>query len=527
MKKKQTSEPKLQIRCAIYTRKSTEEGLDQDFSSLDAQRESAEAYIRSQRHEGWVCVNERYDDGGFTGGNMERPALQRLMIDIKEGKIDCVMVYKVDRLSRSLMDFARMMEAFDKHQVSFVSVTQQFNTATSMGRLVLNVLLSFAQFEREMIAERTRDKIAATRRKGKWCGGRPILGYDVELDARGPRLILNQAEVEQVREIFELYLQHRSLLSVVQELNRRGWHSKCWTTHKGHRSGGLPFDKNRLHGLLTNITYTGKLTYKDEVHDGQHEAIVTAEIFQQVQAILRHNGKSGGSDVRGGYRALLKRLLFCGPCGCAMSHTYTQRGKTRYRYYVCMKAQKRGWSTCPSKSLPAAEIERFVVDHIRGVGQDTHVVAQTIAEVRRQLEQAMAELESHEKRSTEEIAKYERELRRLIANINPKTGQCRKPDALANVQLRISEVEQRIREVRAEVLGLKCQLVDEAEVKAGLATFDPVWKSLSPGEQSRLLHLLIEKVVYDGSDKSVSVTFRPTGIKHLAECADKPQEDAA
>ena len=511
----------------MATRKSTDEGLDQDFNSLDAQRESAEAFIRSQQHEGWVCVGDRYDDGGFTGSTMDRPALKRLLADIEAGKIDCVVVYKVDRLSRSLLDFARIMEAFDKHQVSFVSVTQAFNTATSMGRLVLNVLLSFAQFEREMIAERTRDKIAGMRRKGKWCGGRPILGYDVALDTGGPRLVVNQAEAEQVREIFALYLQHRSLLAVAQELQRRGWHTKSWTTRKGTACGGFAFDKNRLHGLLTNVTYTGKLTYKDEIHDGRHEAIVTPEVFKQVQAILRNNGNNGGSDVRGGYRALLKGLLFCGPCGCAMSHTYTQRGKTRYRYYVCMQAQKRGWNNCPSKSLPAAEIERFVVDHIRGVGRDPRVVAQTVAEARKQIESAIAELETQGKRLTQEIAVCDQKLRRLSGDIDRRTGHVRKPDALADAQSRILEAQQRAREVRAEVLRLKGQLVDESEVKAGLAAFDPVWQSLSPGEQARLLHLLIEKVVYHGAENAVSVTFRPTGIKHLAEGTNRSQEDAA
>ena len=204
------------VRCAIYTRKSTEEGLEKEFNSLDAQREAAEAYIASQQHEGWICLPEPYDDGGYTGGNMERPALQRLMVDIAAGCIDCVIVYKVDRLSRSLLDFGRIIETFDQHGVAFVSVTQQFNTATSMGRLVLNVLLSFAQFEREIISERTRDKIAATRRKGKWSGGLPILGYDVH----NMRLVVNDQEADMVRAIFSLYLRQQSLCSVVAELQR-------------------------------------------------------------------------------------------------------------------------------------------------------------------------------------------------------------------------------------------------------------------------------------------------------------------
>jgi DNA invertase Pin-like site-specific DNA recombinase len=224
------------VRCAIYTRKSSEEGLEQDFNSLDAQREAGAAYVASQRHEGWTTLPDRYDDGGFTGANTDRPGLRRLLADIGDGKVDCVVVYKVDRLSRSLLDFAQMMKSFDERSVSFVSVTQQFNTATSMGRLILNVLLSFAQFEREIIAERTRDKIAATRRKGKWAGGRPLLGYDLV----GSKLVVNDAEAEQVREIFRLYREHGGLLPVVHELEARGWTAKSWQARKGHlRRPGL------------------------------------------------------------------------------------------------------------------------------------------------------------------------------------------------------------------------------------------------------------------------------------------------
>src|SRR5271165_7299571 len=233
---------KNRVRCAVYTRKSTEEGLEQAFNSLDAQRESAQAYIASQQHEGWIALPDRYDDGGFTGGNMERPALRRLFADIAAGRIDCVIVYKVDRLSRSLLDFAKMMETFDKHQVAFVSVTQQFNTATSMGRLILNVLLSFAQFEREIISERTRDKIAATRRKGKWSGGLPILGYDV--DANTTKLLVNEDEAIKVRAIFELYLKYQALRLVIEELQRLDWVNKRWVTRKGLVRGGNPFTKS-------------------------------------------------------------------------------------------------------------------------------------------------------------------------------------------------------------------------------------------------------------------------------------------
>jgi site-specific DNA recombinase len=245
---------------------------------LDAQREAGEAFVASQRAEGWICLPDRFDDGGFTGGNMDRPALRRLLAGIEAGKIDCVVVYKVDRLSRSLLDFARMMQVFDQQRVSFVSVTQQFNTATSMGRLILNVLLSFAQFEREIISERTRDKMAATRRKGKWSGGLPVLGFDI--DPQGYRLVLNEDEAVQVRAIFQLYLELEALLPVVQELERRGWVNKRWTTRAGRQCGGQPFTKTSLQRLLTNPIYVGKVRYKDEIHDGEQPAIVDAETFQ-------------------------------------------------------------------------------------------------------------------------------------------------------------------------------------------------------------------------------------------------------
>ena len=320
-----------QIRCAIYTRKSTEDGLEQEFNSLDAQRESAEAFIASQRCEGWVCVPDHYDDGGFSGGNMDRPAVNQLLADIRAGKVDCVVVYKVDRLSRSLMDFAKMMETFDRHHVSFVSVTQQFNTTHSMGRLTLNILLSFAQFEREIIGERIRDKIAATRRKGKWAGGLPVLGYDVDRTAGRSKLVVNASEAAQLRRIFELYLELGTLLPTVQELERRGWHNKRWQARDGRMLGGSPFNRCSLYVTLTNPIYIGKIKHKEELFDGEHEPIVPVELFNKVQDHLRRNGRHG-QHLRNRYGALLKGLLYCKACNRAMVHTFSQRGNKCWRY---------------------------------------------------------------------------------------------------------------------------------------------------------------------------------------------------
>lgn len=353
------------IRCAIYTRKSTSEGLDQAFNSLDAQREAGEAYVASQKHAGWIALPNRYDDGGYSGGSIDRPALQKLLVDIEVGMIDCVVVYKVDRLSRSLMDFARIMKLFEDKGIHFVSVTQHFNTAESMGRLTLNILLSFAQFEREIIAERTRDKIAAARRRGQWSGGRPILGYD--LDRAAHVLKVNEAEAKQVRNLFSLYLHHESLLAVVSEAQKQELTTKIWTTSNGQQFGGKPLDKTNLYYLLTNVGYIGKVRHKEEVFDGQHEAIVDRSQWDQVQALLTRNGKTRGSLLRNRHGALLKGLLRCAACNAAMVHSIANRGPRQYRYYICTHAQKNGRNTCPARSVKAHAIEHAVMERLKAL----------------------------------------------------------------------------------------------------------------------------------------------------------------
>ncbi|TWU07811.1 recombinase family protein [Stieleria varia] len=291
-KPKNEAAPK--IRCAIYTRKSHEERLDQEFNSLDSQRDSAECFIASQQAEGWVALPTRYDDGGFSGGNLERPAMKRLLADIEAGEVDCVVVYKVDRLSRSLLDFARIMGTFDEQKVSFVSVTQHFNTTHSMGRLTLNILWSFAQFEREIIGERIRDKIAGQRRRGKWAGGIPVLGYDVDRTERSPKLVINQDEAVRVRRIFAMYLEAGSMLPVVEECERRGWANKVWVTRSGKTRGGRPFDKSAIHTMLTNPIYAGRIKHKEQTFNGQHDAIVEKTVFDEVQRLLKANSNGRG-----------------------------------------------------------------------------------------------------------------------------------------------------------------------------------------------------------------------------------------
>ena len=329
------------LRCAVYTRKSVSEGLEKDFNTLVAQREAGENYIRSQKHEGWIVVDKHYDDGGFSGGNMERPALRELFDDIENGKIDIVVVYKVDRLSRSLMDFAKIIELFEKHNVSFVSVTQHFNTKDSMGRLTLNILLSFAQFERELISERTRDKMSAARRKGKWVGGVPILGYDISPDGSG--LVVNRAEAESVRTIFDTYLDTRSALRTLEILEEKNIRMKSWRTVGGKMHVGKAFTKSTLYYLLKNTAYIGKIRYKGEIYPAEHEAIIDAEVFEKTAERLSSNFRERTTaKVRTKTEGLLSGILYCGHCNRPMTNKYTRKGGNKtYRYYMYAKTPSK------------------------------------------------------------------------------------------------------------------------------------------------------------------------------------------
>jgi site-specific DNA recombinase len=351
--------PQPIVRCGIYTRKSTEEGLEQEFNSLMAQREAAEAYILSQRELGWTVVANQYDDGGFSGGNMDRPALKRLLADVEARQVDCVVVYKVDRLSRSLLDFASIIGVLDKYSATFVSVTQQFNTSSSLGRLTLNVLLSFAQFERELTGERTRDKVYAARRKGKWTGGYPLLGYDVAA-TRG-KLVVNAMEAECVREIFSIFNRSGKLIETLRVVEQNGWRTKAWTTRHGGTHGGSRFNRHTLAYLLSNPIYIGKVRLKGELHDGEHKAIIDPRVWKRTAALLAANAEVKRQRAGKPHEALLRDLLFCEICQTPMVPTYTKRNKTKVRYYTCRSAQMRGWKSCPAKTLPAREIEDAVM----------------------------------------------------------------------------------------------------------------------------------------------------------------------
>jgi DNA invertase Pin-like site-specific DNA recombinase len=380
------------LRCAVYTRKSTEEGLDQEFNTLQAQREACEAYVQSQKAEGWILVPDRYDDGGYSGGNLDRPALKRLLLDIETRKIDIVVVYKIDRLSRSLMDFARLVDVFEKQEVTFVSITQSFSTTTSMGRLTLNVLLSFAQFEREVIGERIRDKVAASRRKGMWMGGWAPLGYDV----KNRKLIINDAEASLVQSIFKQFAQGIQPQLLLRRLADDGSLNK----------NGKPIDKGYLYRVINNRVYLGEAVHKGQAYPGEHEAIIAQDLWDQAHSQIATTPQAKRKRQLTRSPALLRGLIFAAD-GSAMTPSHTRRGGRLYRYYADMSLIKTGRSNNPVKRIPAAQIETAVVSQIRALLQSPEIVVATwrkarqdikdltereVAERLRQFEELWAEL---------------------------------------------------------------------------------------------------------------------------------------
>ena len=349
-------------RCAIYTRKSSEEGLEQAYNSLAAQRDACTAYIASQKHEGWTLVHKAYDDGGFSGGNLQRPALEDLMEDIGKGEIDIIVVYKIDRLTRSLADFAKLTEVLDRHNVSFVAVTQQFNTSTSMGRLTLNVLLSFAQFEREVAGERIRDKIAASKRRGMWMGGHPPLGYEV----KARKLVIVPEEAETVRHLFRRYLALRSVQLLRRELASSGMRSKRKVLQDGSVVGGVIFSRGALYTILKNPLYRGLIQHKGECFPGEHEPIVDDKLFSDVQRALEQQGPGDDARRKLASPALLKGLVFDAQ-GERLQPTHCSKGRTKYRYYTSKSLLKEGRPQATSGfRVPAPDLEMIIIRSLAG-----------------------------------------------------------------------------------------------------------------------------------------------------------------
>jgi site-specific DNA recombinase len=502
-------------RAAVYVRVSTDEQAALEFNSLQAQEQICKTYISMRdadpaSSERWTH-SETYSDPGYSGGTLDRPALKRLMADIESGQINTLLVYKIDRLSRSIHQFYRIWEILEHYGVDLVAATQDLNTSTSQGKLMLNMLLSFGQFEREQISERTRDKIAAARKRGRWTGGMPILGYDV--DPRGGRLVVNEGEAGMVREIFKLYGTTPSLTKIVEELGRRGWRRKTWTLRSGAVRNGATFTKLGLLNLLRNPLYIGKVPHRGTLYPGEHTAIIDEAIWARVQVQLSQNGTAGYQGERENSHALLKGLLYCAHCGCRMTPSHATKGNRRFRYYVCQTRLKKGAHECPTGRVAADKVERQAVEQVRAIGRDAPLIAGTVQQARTQLEERRALLKAEHRQLSRDLGRQKAAIKQLLAKPSQSGDSVGR---LAEVQLKAQTIETRLAAIRYEIEAADAMDIDGNAVTQTLSQFDGVWDSLWPSERARIVGLLVEGIDYDGRNKEIAIRFQTDGLGRLA-----------
>ena len=502
---KKTPERAPAKRCAIYTRKSTSAGLEQEFNSLDAQREACEAYAKAQ---GWSVVGESYDDGGFTGANVDRPAFQRLLADVEAKKIDVVVVCKVDRLSRSLLDFAKVMDRFNQSGAAFVSITQNFSTADAMGRLTLNMLMSFAEFEREMIAERTRDKICAARRKGKWTGGAVPVGYDVV----SGKLQVSELEAIVVREIFDLYIKHRSIVRILEELRRRGRTTKRHVSKTGSVRSAKAWTKDAILRVLKNPLYTGRTCVGGEFFDAEHAAIVDRETFARVAAVLGDGAPRSMKTVQRGY--LLRGLVRCAACGAGLTPASAFKGKREYRYYRCQTRDKQGARACPCAPLPAKAVEEFVIAELRKVTLDRRLLGRITQGVSERSAGERATLHVERAALPGEIAKLSVEAGKLVDAFaaSSTAAQTILQRRLDEVSAHLGDRKKRLDDVERRLAQIEDGCIDLEWVAGVLRDFDPLWKRLNDENRARVIRALVEEVRVDEKAGSLRIAFRGTSF---------------
>jgi len=499
-----TPAPK-RVRCAIYTRKSTTQNLDSDFSSLDAQREACEHYIRAHVSEGWELTDGRYDDGGYTGANTDRPAFQHLIRDIQAKKIDLVVVYKVDRLSRSLLDFAKVMDSLHSEGVDFVAVTQNFSTANALGKLTLNILMSFAQFEREMISERTRDKVRAARKRGKWTGGRAPYGYD-NVDRR---LVVAAFESLVVAEMFTAYTEHKSIMAVVRELKRLG--RTMQRSHgKNFECDHEPWDKKTVLRVLRNPVYAGLIEAEGELVPGQHEALIERGLFDRVQATLDARDGSGGP--RRNPEFFLRGLLRCGRCGGLMTGASSRRARTEYRYYRCSTRDQEGSEVCPTRQISATALEQVVVERIRVEAMSPELLAESRRRFSERVEREQKHLTIERAEIPSLVARLRRELDKLLdeaAKGIPGVTE-RKLDQVAALERSIKDQQARLTRVIERLEALEGVADDTAWITKELGRFETLWDSMNADNRGRFVRCLVREVRYHEADGTVHTEFVDT-----------------
>lgn len=509
----QTVEKKKTVNCAIYTRKSTDENLHGDFTSLDSQAEYCRSFIKSREPEGWRAFEEAYNDPGFSGGNMDRPALKKLIADAKLGKFQVVVCYKYDRLSRNTKDFLHILDIFDRHGVAFVSVTQPIDTTSSIGRLMRSILMDFAQFEREMISERTRDKISAMARKGKWFGGRPILGFDIDPDTK--KLLPNPEESKQVQEMFETYLRTSSLSQTVKILDEKGIRMKRWLAKSGVEKGGYKLHKVKLDSLLRNPVYIGFIRHNGSRYKGEHEAIIHEKLFNDVGDLL-------GRNVNGQYKRpnndaerhhfLLRGLVKCTHCNYAMTPNFAYSKGNKFFYYKCMSVVRLDKSACKVRSVPAKALEQFVLRRMEQLSQNQVLVNRLVAEAQSHSTNELPGKIEERRFITAQFGRIqdqEDNIGKILAMEGPNSKRyeylMRQIDAL---QEQKESANSKLKALEKEIIELESRKVDADVMRRNFESFGRLFEKIKPKELAELMRLLIQSVDFDGVGSRVKIVYR-------------------
>lgn len=492
------------LNCAIYTRKSSEEGLEQGFNSLDSQREYCESFIKSQHAEGWRVIPECYDDGGFSGGNTERPGLKKLMADVEAGKIDVIVVYKIDRLSRSILDFSQMLQKFEEKGILFSAVTQRISTTDAAGRMMVNIIMSFAQYEREIASERIRDKYAAAKRKGKYCGGRPILGYDVN-EARD-KLIVNKEESELVNHIFKRYAQIKSAKKVAQELHEQGSRTKIWNTKKGKQLGGDEWNQPQIYRVLNNRTYLGQVAHKENIYKGEHDAIITQEMWDKAHAVLEANNADKSAAPRLKVSSPLRGVIRCGHCDSAMGTTFTNKYKDRrYVYYICSKDSKRPYSTCPVQRIAATDIDKAVVTQLGAVFRSPGIISAIFTKMNTIAKEESDRLESQKG----VLLKRQKTVRKSMTEALDEGEK----EAFSRYQDEFEQINGDIEKIKKQIDGYERVDVKQSDIAKSFQTMNVFWDTLFPIEQKRLIDLLVQ--VVEVRETGLQIELNTAGMQDL------------
>lgn len=500
--------------CAIYTRKSTDENLNSDFTSLDSQREYCQSFVKSREGEGWRVYPEEYNDPGFSGGNINRPGLRKLLHDARNGKFQVVVCYKYDRLSRNTKDFLHVLDIFDQNQVAFVSVTQPIDTTSSVGRLMRSILMDFSQFEREMIAERTRDKLYAMAQKGKRTGGRPIIGFDIQKDTK--KILVNPEERKIVIEMFDTYTKTKSLSLTAEALNRKGYRMKEWISNDGRKMGGQEFNKANLWYLLRNPQYIGKISFRQKELPGEHEAIITEQTRAAALKLLQvnGNGKLHKEFQNRRHLFLLKGLVRCVCCNTSMTPTSARpRKEERFFYYKCLSVVKQNKSACQVRSVPAQAIEEFVLKKLEQLGEDKPLVEKIAERARLMAGNDLPVKRDQKKLVSAELGKVELEAKNLVsvlAEEGPQSSQrafiSERLDELATKR---TECQTKLIGLDREIEGLEKRQIDADVIRQNLKNFMQVFRKLQDREKSEFINLLIHQVDYDGVSSKVRIGLRP------------------